>query len=336
MIRKDTLWKGIIEDLAEEFVRFFFADYLDQIDLSKGFVFLDKELEQLAVRSASRLRRADKLFKAWLTDGQEQWFLIHVEVQGYRDPGFARRMFEYAYRIQDQHQKPVTALVIYTNADRKFHFSEYRSSFLGTEIIYKFRTFVLIDHQAEGLHQPGSLFGWVLEVARQELELRNDSDISRLKIKLTLVRYLFQRGVPRKKIRHLLDFIGAYLPFEKSDYLHKFEKEIQQITKSRTNMGIREAIINDAKEQGFEQGYKAGIEKGIERGIEKGIERGIKQGIEEGTEKGFEQGIEQKERTVVSRAWVKGISPSEIAELADMQIERVEAIIRDLEKQNRR
>lgn len=82
MIRKDTLWKGIIEDLAEEFVCFFFADYIEQIDLTKGFVFLDKELKQLAARSASQERRADKLFKVWLVDGRELWFLIHVEVQG--------------------------------------------------------------------------------------------------------------------------------------------------------------------------------------------------------------------------------------------------------------
>ncbi|PHN01275.1 RpnC/YadD family protein [Flavilitoribacter nigricans] len=312
MIRKDTLWKGIIEDLAEEFVRFFFAEYLEQFDLSKGFVFLDKELEQLVPASASPARRADKLFKAWLLDGQESWFLVHVEVQGYSDPNFPRRMFEYAYRIQDRYQRPVTALVLYTDTDRRFHFSEYRSSFFGTEILYRFRTFILMDYPHEELHRSNELFGWVLEVARRELELRRGTDLNRFQIKLALVRYLFQQGVARKKIRHLLDFIGAYLPFEKSDFLHKFEKEIQQITKSRTTMGIREAIINDAKEQGFEQGIEQGIEQGLERGIE--------------------QGIEQKERKVVTRAWAKGFPIEEIAELADMPIERVESIIREIEE----
>ncbi|MCB0634397.1 MAG: hypothetical protein KDD15_31910, partial [Lewinella sp.] len=80
MISKDTLWKGIIEDLVEEFIQFFFPDYIHQIDFSKGFVFLDKELDQLSSYSASRLRHADKLFKAWLKEGSEQWFLVHVEV----------------------------------------------------------------------------------------------------------------------------------------------------------------------------------------------------------------------------------------------------------------
>lgn len=298
MIRKDTLWKAIIEDLAEEFVRFFFADYLEQIDLARGFVFLDKELKQLAARSASQVRHADKLFKAWLVDGQEQWFLIHVEVQGYADRHFARRMYEYAYRIQDRHQRPVTALVIYTCTDRRFHFTTYQSSFFGTEIIYRFRTFVLINYSPEELRRAGGLFGWVMEVARRELQLRDADDLNRFQVKLGLVRYLFQQGVDRRKIRHLLDFIGTYLPFEQSQFLHKFEEEIQQITKSRKTMSIREAIINDAKEQGFEQG------------------------------------IEQKERTVVTRAWQKGLPAAEIAELADMPLDRVEAIIRELEQES--
>lgn len=59
-------------------------------------------------------------------------------------------------------------------------------------------------------------------------------------------------------------------------------------------MGIREAIINDAIEQGFEQ----------------------------------------KERIVVTRAWHKGMPAVEIADLADMPLDRVEAIIRELEKES--
>lgn len=295
MIRKDILWKGIIEDLAEEFIRFFFAEYIEEIDLSRGFVFLDKELDQLSTESASPGRRADKLFKAWLTDGSEQWFLIHIEVQGYADPDFARRMFQYAYRILDHYDRPLTAVVIYTDANRGSHFSEYRSFFMGTEIIYRFRAFILVDHQPEVLRQTDKLFGWVLEVARRELDLRKDSDNELFNIKMSLVRYLFERGVNRAKIRYLLDFIGAYLPFEKSSFLRKFEQEIQQITKSEKAMGIREAILKEVKERGIEQG------------------------------------IEQKEQTVVTRAWKKGISVQDISELADMPIEKVEAIIRELE-----
>jgi predicted transposase/invertase (TIGR01784 family) len=42
MIRRDTLWKGIIEDLAQDFFSFFFSDYAGEIDLNRDFEFLDK------------------------------------------------------------------------------------------------------------------------------------------------------------------------------------------------------------------------------------------------------------------------------------------------------
>lgn len=56
MVNKDALWKGIIEDLVEDFVHFFFSDAVPQIDFDRGFTFLDKELAQLAGSSESKLR----------------------------------------------------------------------------------------------------------------------------------------------------------------------------------------------------------------------------------------------------------------------------------------
>ena len=47
MKRDDSLWKAILEDLFEEFLRFFFPNADEIFDMEKGFQFLDKELEQL-------------------------------------------------------------------------------------------------------------------------------------------------------------------------------------------------------------------------------------------------------------------------------------------------
>jgi len=122
MVGKDTLWKGIIEDLVEDFLHFFFPDHIHLVDFGRGFSFLDKELEQLFPESEARNGHADKLIKAYLKDGTESWFLVHVEIQDYSDPGFAKRMFQYFYRIYDRHDRPITALVIYTDTDRRDHY----------------------------------------------------------------------------------------------------------------------------------------------------------------------------------------------------------------------
>ena len=158
MVSKDILWKGIIEDLIEDFLHFFFPEQVDQIDFERGFTFLDKELEQLSPQSESKRRHADKLIQAYLKNGEEQWFLIHVEVQGYSDENFAFRMYQYAYRIRDRYNRPIVALAIFTNANRLHHYSEYREAYWGTKTLYQYRTFTIIDHEPLALRRSGKLF----------------------------------------------------------------------------------------------------------------------------------------------------------------------------------
>lgn len=47
MLTKDKLWKAIFEDFFPEAILFFFPKYYSNIDWSKGFAMLDKELKQL-------------------------------------------------------------------------------------------------------------------------------------------------------------------------------------------------------------------------------------------------------------------------------------------------
>ncbi len=62
------------------------------------------------------------------------------------------------------------------------------------------------------------------------------------------------------------------------------------------------------------------------------FKKGKEEGLKEGLEKGLEAGKERKEHIFVERGWKKGMPPEEIAELADMPVERVNAIIRELER----
>ena len=47
MKRNDILWKAALEDLFDDFLRFFYPEAETLFDLEKGFEYLDKELEQL-------------------------------------------------------------------------------------------------------------------------------------------------------------------------------------------------------------------------------------------------------------------------------------------------
>ena len=169
---------------------------------------------------------------------------------------------------------------------------------------------MLMDHEPNASHRLGNLFSLVVEVAHQELSLKNKGDDHRLDIKMKLVRRLLQLKIERRKIRKLLNFIKFYISFDEDDFFHKFEKNIQQLTKSREAMGIEEAILQEFKERGLKEGRKQGREEGLEQGLEKGREESI--------------------RLVVSRAWKKDMPVEMIADLVGLPVEKVEAIILEL------
>ncbi|SMC97441.1 hypothetical protein [Pedobacter nyackensis] len=82
--RDDELWKGILADVFDDFLRFFFPDADDVFNLKRKFVFLDKEFNRLfppEVNTAG-VRFVDKLVKVHLKGGGSNFILVHVEIQG--------------------------------------------------------------------------------------------------------------------------------------------------------------------------------------------------------------------------------------------------------------
>jgi len=81
----DSPWKEALERYLPDFLALLFPQAYAGIDWSKGYEFLDTELQQI-VRDAELGRRlADKLVRVVDTEGQEDWLLIHLEIQGKRD-----------------------------------------------------------------------------------------------------------------------------------------------------------------------------------------------------------------------------------------------------------
>ena len=70
----DTLWKGIIENISADFIRFFYKEADELFDLKKGVVFLDKELEQLlsSEGNVQSPKYVDKLIKVYNKTGEEE------------------------------------------------------------------------------------------------------------------------------------------------------------------------------------------------------------------------------------------------------------------------
>ncbi len=167
-----------MEDLFDDFLRFFYPDADKLFDLVRGFEYLDKELEQLFPPEADNyvVRYVDKLVKVFTREGHEEWILIHIEVQGFSDKDFAKRMFQYYYRILDKYNKPITAFAIFADANKNFHPKHYERDFLGTRVYYTYNTYKIIDQDDKELEASNNPFAIAVLTAKLALSHKKLND----------------------------------------------------------------------------------------------------------------------------------------------------------------
>jgi hypothetical protein len=178
----DAAWKNFIKKHFKDFLEFFFPDIHNDIDFSRKPEFLDKELSIIEPDSNIGDRSADLLAKVFLKSGDPKLIcvLIHVEVQGQKDPHFMRRIFVYYYRIFDRLWEEGTAIIslaILTDADENYLPAEFNFSRWGFEHRLKIPTVKLIDYKnkkelQEKLEKSTNPLAIVVKVHLKSLEVK--------------------------------------------------------------------------------------------------------------------------------------------------------------------
>lgn len=253
MITNDILWKGIIENLLPYFLKFFFPK--ESFDLSRGYEFLDKELNKLiASEEGPGSKRVDKLIKVYTSSGEEKWILFHIEVQGYRDTNLPLRMFRYYYRILDHHNEPVAALAILTDDNTNYRPSLYEHSLLGTSIKYQYNLYKILDQDEEELNKMDNPFAIVIMTALAALKMKKKKPLQQLNIKVSLFRNLISKKFSQENIRFLMIFIQHYVRLNDEKMNLLYEKKVMKTIPDNTTMGIEEQILQLAEEKGLERG----------------------------------------------------------------------------------
>jgi predicted transposase/invertase (TIGR01784 family) len=304
---QDALWKGIIEDLIDDFLLYFYPQWSSEnIDFEKGFEFLDKELENIYTERRGK-RYADKLVKIPLLSGKDQWFLIHIEIQGYEDVSFPERMFQYFYRIREKYVKDVMAMVILTDSNKDFHPKKYEYSFQKTKIEYHFDTFKILEKTEKELNIANNVFSIIMLVAKKALKKKqHDKEI--LSWKIELVKELMKGGYEQEKIRKTMNFIKFFMNFGNKEVVNEYEKELSNIIETRTNMGIEQSIIEHFKREGKLEGRK--------------------EGKLEGKLEGRKEGEHLKAIKTAEKCLQKGMSIEDTAELTELSIEIVQELLK--------
>lgn len=282
----DSPWKEAVERYFPEFMAFYFPAAANLIDWRQAYTFLDQELRAVVRDATLGKRFVDKLVQVTLLDGAEQWVYVHIEVQGARQAGFAKRMFTYNYRIFDRYDRPVASLAVLADEHPDWKPDRFGYSLLGSETSIRFPVAKITDYhdQLENLLTQPNPFAMVTAAHILTQQTRGDDDV-RFQAKWRLIRLLYERGWDKQRIIDLFQVI---------DWMMRLPKELERQLWQN---------IHELEEDG-KMRYISSVERiGMERGMEKGMERGLEKGKLEAEQNTLRRQISRRFKTLP--AWAE-------------------------------
>ena len=264
----DSPWKNILNRFLAAFMEFCLPHAAADIDWSRGYEFLDKELQAIQRHQRIGNRRTDFLFKVWLKNGTEVWLLLHIEVQAYKDEHLEERMYIYNYRIFDRYNKPILSIAILADDNPNWRPSLYERSSRYNRLQFEFATIKLLDYAKQpALTEHANPFAIVIWAHIESLRTRK-KPLQRLQSKLAITRALYKHGFKKEYIIDLLCFIDWVLELPPPLEL-EYSQDLQLLEETQ-----RVDYITS-----FERiGHQKGLQKGLEEGLEKGLEQGLLEG----------------------------------------------------------
>jgi hypothetical protein len=265
----DSPWKDVIEDLFPHFLRFFYPELAGQIDWDRPYTFLDKELQSISRKKDKKGRRyVDKLVRVYLLDGQEEWLLIHIEVQSDRDDLLPRRMFVYNYRIFERYGREVVSLAVLGDLESDWLPRRFAYGRAGAEMSLTFLVAKLLEIEEnadlETIANPFAL----VTLAHLSAKRTSGSMPQRMRAKLRLFRLALKRGMSREEIRRLVKFIDWVMILPENldkQILETLNQEEEAVMQTHMPIWEREAHANGKKE-GKQEGKQEGKLEGKQEG----------------------------------------------------------------------
>lgn len=240
------------------FMAFFYKEAYDAVDWNRGYKFLDNEFRKIMRDSEQINRRVDKLVQVYLKSGEEVWILLHIEIQGYKDLDFPKRMFVSWYRIYDKHNRDVVSFAILSDDDTSWEPSGFEKTLLGTTVLHSYNSVKLLNYKGREaeLEANANPFA-VIVLAHLDMKATKNNPAARLPAKINRVDQLYKRGLTRKEIVHLFNFIDWLLTLPPLEAL-VFDAAWAEI-EEENRMPFVSRVERNAMERGLEQGLRESI-----------------------------------------------------------------------------
>ncbi|MFP4119886.1 transposase [Coleofasciculus sp.] len=261
MSEYDSLWKESISLYFREFLNFFYPRIEEDIDWERGFEFLDTELQQIKRETETGRRDADKLVKVWRRSGEEEWVLVHVEVQSQRQSEFSERMYLYHSRIFDRYRRSVVSLGILGDEQPGWRPSRYERELWGCRAILEFPMVKLLDYSMDELASSQNPLAAIVQAHLSAQVAGKDVGVG-YESKLSLIKSLYERGYKREDIVQLFRLIDWFIALPKTEE-DRLWQEIQTLEEER-----KMPYITSVERIGIKKGLQQGRQEDIVRILE--------------------------------------------------------------------
>lgn len=243
---------------------FFFLEYYQDIDWSRGYQSLDKEMIAISEEGGFGKQSADKLFRVFLKSGEEQLVLLHIEIQGYKEDVFTWRVYNYNDLMRRKYGQKVLSFAILSDPTNDFRPTGYEWRYRQHHRLYEFPIVKLLDYwdDIKNLERDTNPFALIVlaHLKTQKLKRR---PIELKEAKIQAMRLLFERGYKREYVLKL---------FRAIDWLVKLPKPLQVEFNDEISPSKQEAVRMPLPMTGFE---KDAIRRGQKQGLEKGLQQGM-------------------------------------------------------------
>ena len=221
----DGVWKEALREHLAEFVEKYFPAEHAAIDWSHEPQWYDKELSQVLGQPGQRNRTVDLLARVRLRTGQEQWILLHLEIQTSYEPDFAVRISRYNAGLNWVFKRRVLTLVVLADLRRGWCPEEDLFQVGTFESRLKFPVCKLIDRLSVEWHADHTL---PVLLGAQIEALRTAGDpAGRYRAKWLLVRGLYDLGYNAQQVREIFRLID-WMMHLRIDLETQFEQDLAE------------------------------------------------------------------------------------------------------------
>ncbi|MEN3001765.1 MAG: hypothetical protein ABDI19_07995 [Armatimonadota bacterium] len=190
---QDSPWKELLTYFFPELIQLVHPELYNLVDWTQGVRFLDTELQRITPKSQTGRQTVDKLAQVYLTNGDEQWILVHIEVQSHPETQFEERLFAYHARIWLHYRRPLVSLAILADKNPHWRPQRYERSLAGCRLLFEFYTVKLLDMDEAALVANENPSALVLLAFRRAMATEG-KDAMRLEARKELVRLMVDRG----------------------------------------------------------------------------------------------------------------------------------------------